>query len=64
KFCGDGLIGLRYAVLATILYVQSLAPSVGLNRSYLEINSPTPILAIGRPCVGVAARMFYSAGPI
>ncbi|WP_218574341.1 hypothetical protein, partial [Pseudomonas sp. FSL R10-1339] len=25
KFCGDGLIGLRYAVLATILYVQSLA---------------------------------------
>ncbi|WP_212556003.1 hypothetical protein, partial [Pseudomonas lundensis] len=24
KFCGDGLIGLRYAVLATILYVQSL----------------------------------------
>ncbi|WP_228394682.1 hypothetical protein, partial [Pseudomonas helleri] len=27
KFCGDGLIGLRYAVLATILYVQSLRPS-------------------------------------
>ncbi|WP_218574315.1 hypothetical protein, partial [Pseudomonas sp. FSL R10-1339] len=47
KFCGDGLIGLRYAVLATILYVQSLETGrcipAGLGWLFMNATHLTPM---------------------
>ncbi|MQU08150.1 carotenoid oxygenase family protein, partial [Pseudomonas helleri] len=46
KFCGDGLIGLRYAVLATILYVQSLSPIMNNINDGISVAQGKGALAI------------------
>ncbi|WP_194289484.1 hypothetical protein, partial [Pseudomonas helleri] len=65
KFCGDGLIGLRYAVLATILYVQSLtmvaAGGLAASNAYGFVNTVRAGLDLLNAAKGTAREAAWKA---